>query len=170
MSRTAPSAQPASYGRPAILAPAAVAQPAQAHHRPVMPPSSPLSIRSARAPWPPTPATRSRCRDSTQSTSAPVSSPPYGSYFARYGGLPQTAKALHRLTPAAADAVTWRHLLDVADQMMSNAQHQIAAARARNVIAFIQTVRTANRLAAQINAAGARFGFTPNSSCSQVFG
>jgi hypothetical protein len=96
--------------------------------------------------------------------------PTVGNYFARYGGLPQTVTALRRLTPPAADAVTWRHLLDVAGQMASNAQHQIAAAGARNVTAFVQTVRTANRLAAEINAAGARFGFTPNSACSQVFG
>lgn len=100
----------------------------------------------------------------------PSQLPTAGNYFARYGSLPQTAKALHGLTPPAADTGTWRHLLDVADQTISNAQHQIAVARARNVVAFIQTVRTANRLAAQINAAGARFGFTPNSSFSQVFG
>jgi hypothetical protein len=54
--------------------------------------------------------------------------------------------------------------------MTVNAQRQIAVARARNVTAFVQTVHTANRLIASINASDARFGFTSDSACGHVFG
>jgi len=64
----------------------------------------------------------------------------------------------------------WRELLSTADQMTANAQRQIAAARAR-IATFVQTVHTANRLSASINASGARLGFTSESAaCGQVFG
>jgi len=65
----------------------------------------------------------------------------------------------------------WRELLSTADQMTANAQRQIPAARARIVATFVQTVHTANRLSASINASGARLGFTSESAaCGQVFG
>jgi hypothetical protein len=100
----------------------------------------------------------------------PSQLPTVASYFARYGGLPQTTAALHRLTPPAGHATAWGDLLNTADQMAANAQHQIAAARARNVTTFVQTVQTANRLIASINASDARFGFSSGSPCGQVFG
>lgn len=96
--------------------------------------------------------------------------PRVGEYFARYGGLPQTTRALHTLTPPQADAASWTALLAIADQITRNAQHQIAAARSRDVTRFVRTTNTSHRLIALINAAGSRFGFTSGSSCGQVYG
>ena len=96
--------------------------------------------------------------------------PTAGNYFARYGGLPQTMTALRRLGPPASDAAAWRRQLTVADQIRDNAQRQIAAARLRDVAAFVLTVRTAQRLTDELNSNGARFGFTSDSPCGQVFG
>jgi hypothetical protein len=91
-------------------------------------------------------------------------------YFARYGGLPRTDAALHALTPPPGDVAAWRRLLALADRMTANAQRQIAAARARDVSGFTNTVATTSELVARINEAGARFGFEPDSACGQVFG
>jgi hypothetical protein len=96
--------------------------------------------------------------------------PIVGDYLARYGGLPTTDAALHALDPPAADADAWRHLLDLVDLIAANAEHQITAARARDVTGFVHSVDRASKLATKINAAGTRFGFTPKSSCGQVFG
>jgi hypothetical protein len=96
--------------------------------------------------------------------------PRVGKYFARYGGLPQTTRALHTLSPPQADAASWSVLLAIADQITHNAQHQIAAARSRDVTSFVRTTKIANRLTARINDAGSRFGFTSGSSCGQVYG
>jgi hypothetical protein len=100
----------------------------------------------------------------------PSQLPRVGEYFARYGGLPQTTRGLHILTPPHADAASWRTLLAIADQINDNAQHQIAAARSRDVTGFVRTTSTSNRLIARINNAGRRFGFTTGSSCEQVYG
>jgi hypothetical protein len=72
------------------------------------------------------------------------------------------------VNPPPADAVSWHQLLGIADQMTTNAQQQIAAARAKDVGAFVRTVHTANQLIARLNRAGNRFGF--NSACHKVFG
>jgi hypothetical protein len=96
--------------------------------------------------------------------------PAVADYFARYGGLPSTTRALHGLTPPANDARAWKNLLGLADQVTANAQQQIHAARSRDVNGFVRTVHVSDRLISQIDDAGARFGFTPNSACGQVFG
>jgi hypothetical protein len=96
--------------------------------------------------------------------------PAVGNYFARYGGLPSTTRALHHLTPPATDATAWKALLLLADQMTKNAQQQIYAARSLDVSAFVRTVHVSDRLTKHIDDAGARFGFTPDSPCAQVFG
>jgi hypothetical protein len=96
--------------------------------------------------------------------------PRVGEYFARYGGLPQTTRALHTLSPSQADVAGWSALLAIADRITRNAQHQIAAARSRDVTRFVRTTNTSNRLTARINDAGSRFGFTSGSSCGQVYG
>jgi hypothetical protein len=96
--------------------------------------------------------------------------PAVGNYFARYGGLPQTMAALHRLTPPAADAAAWSKLLELADQVSANAQRQIGAARAKDVTTFVRTVHTATRLSDELDTAGTRFGFTSESQCGKVFG
>lgn len=80
------------------------------------------------------------------------------------------ARAWHALTPPAADAASWQSLLGLVDEMATNAQRQIAAARARDVPVFVHTVATTNERVTKINAAGTRFGFTQESACSQVFG
>lgn len=88
----------------------------------------------------------------------PKQLPAIGNYFARYGGLPQTMAALHKLTPPAADAAAWHQLLTVADQMRDNAERQITAARAEDVSSSLTTVHTAQRLTDELNNQGARFG------------
>lgn len=100
----------------------------------------------------------------------PSKLPQVADYFAKYGGLPRTTAALHRLTPPAADAAGWRKLLRIADSMTANAKRQIAAGRARDVSTFVDTVHESNQLTPEINNAGGRFGFTDQSSCGKVFG
>ena len=96
--------------------------------------------------------------------------PTVGDYFARYGGLPATNHALHQLTPPATDADQWRALLRLTDKSAANVQRQIAAARARDVATFVETVRVVQQVTPELDAAGSRFGFTSGSPCSQVFG
>jgi len=100
----------------------------------------------------------------------PSQLPRVGEYFARNGGLPQTTRGLHTLTPPHADAASWRTMLAIADQINDNAQHQIAAARSRDVTGFVRTTRTSNGLTTLINSSGRRFGFTRGSSCDRVYG
>ena len=100
----------------------------------------------------------------------PKQLPTVGDYFAKYGGLPETTDALHRLTPPPADAVRWRALLHLADVSAANVQRQIAAARARDAQTFVDTVRVVQQLGPQVDAAGSRFGFGSGSACSKVFG
>jgi hypothetical protein len=99
----------------------------------------------------------------------PSQLPAVGDYFARYGQLPETVTALHDLTPPAADAAAWTSMLGLADRLTAVARRQIAAARDRNVSAFVSTVRTVKRLKGHIDAAGRRFGFGSESPCGQVF-
>lgn len=96
--------------------------------------------------------------------------PTVGTYFTRYGGLPETPAALHALPMPASDADTWRDLLLVVDQIQDDAQRQISAARSKDVAAFVATVHTPRRLTDALDTKGARFGFTSNSPCHQVFG
>lgn len=96
--------------------------------------------------------------------------PTVGDYFARYGGLPTTTAALHRLSPPARDATRWRDLLVTADRMTANAQRQIKAAHARDVPTFVATVHAANQLIPRLNAAGRRVGISDGSPCRQVYG
>lgn len=96
--------------------------------------------------------------------------PAVGDYFAHYGRLPQIVTDFHHLAPPAEDAAAWRRLLEVADEMRTNALRQIAAADAKDIKTFVATVRTASRLTDQLNGDGQRFGFTANSPCNQVFG
>jgi hypothetical protein len=58
----------------------------------------------------------------------------------------------------------------MADQVSANAQRQIAAGRAKDAATFARSVQTETQLAARLNTVGARFGFTTNSACGQVFG
>ncbi len=96
--------------------------------------------------------------------------PAVGRYFARYGGLDTVSRELHALKPPSADARSWQALLHLVDQMTANAAKQISAAKAEDVPTFVRTVKVANRLIAQINRSGGRFGFSSESACSQVFG
>ena len=75
----------------------------------------------------------------------------------------------HTLRPPATDIRGWHNLLDIVDRTTSNAQRQIAAARARDTTTFVATVRTGNQLADEINRAGARFGFHEGSTCQRLF-
>jgi hypothetical protein len=100
----------------------------------------------------------------------PTQLPEVGDYFDKYGGLPATDSALHRLTPPATDAGRWHALLRLADRSAANVQRQIAAARARDVTTFVETVHEVQRLTPQIDAAGSRFGFQNGSACGKVFG
>ena len=96
--------------------------------------------------------------------------PAVADYFSRYGGLPATTAALHRLSPPRRDAAAWRDLLAVADRMTANARRQIDVARRRDAADFVTTVHRANRLMDQVNAAGERLGLSGASPCRQVFG
>jgi hypothetical protein len=100
----------------------------------------------------------------------PSQLPTVGNYFARYGQLPETVRALHALKPPAEDADAWRFVLGVADRLNANVHTQIAAARARDVAAFVPTVLATKRLTERIDTAGRRFGFSAHSPCGQVFG
>jgi hypothetical protein len=100
----------------------------------------------------------------------PQELPTVADYFARYGGLPSTTRALHDLTPPPDDASAWKALLGLADQMTTNARQQIDAARSRDVNTFVRTVHVSDRLMRRIDDAGARFGFTADSACGKVFG
>jgi hypothetical protein len=93
-----------------------------------------------------------------------------GSYFARYGRLPQTVTALHQLHPPPPDAADWERLLAIADRMTVNSKRQIKAARAQDVTAFVQTTHTAAALGGQLDLAGRKFGFVPGSPCARQFG
>jgi hypothetical protein len=87
--------------------------------------------------------------------------PQVADYFAHYGGLRKTTRALHQLTPPRSDAADWRHLLRIAEEVTLDAQRQIAAARERDVTTFVKAVRASKQLTAQINTAGQHFGL-PN--------
>lgn len=96
--------------------------------------------------------------------------PAVGDYFASYGGLPETDRALHALHPSAPDTEAWAAVLTLVDQVTANARTQIRAARARDVATFVATVRTAQSLTDRLNAAAERLGLRPDSACAQVFG
>lgn len=98
----------------------------------------------------------------------PAKLPAVADYFARYGGLEQIVARLSRLTPPARRAGAWYGLLSLADALKTTAQRQIAAARQRDVPAFVQTVRAVHALSRRIDAAGRRFGFPAQSPCGQV--
>lgn len=100
----------------------------------------------------------------------PSQLPTVGDYLAKYGGIPTTDSALQGLIPPSVDAARWHTLLHLADTATASVQRQIAAARARDVTSFVQTVREAQQLTAQFNAEGKPFGFTSRSPCAQVFG
>jgi hypothetical protein len=100
----------------------------------------------------------------------PSQLPVVGNYFARYGQLPVTARALHALTPPAADAGAWSSILGLVDRLTANVRAQIAAARGEKVPVFVSTVLTTKRVTKRIDAAGRRFGFGPESPCARVFG
>jgi hypothetical protein len=96
--------------------------------------------------------------------------PAVGDYFASYGGLPETDRAMHALRPSAPDTAAWAAVLTLVDQVTANARSQIRAARARDVATFVATVRTAQSLTDRLNAAAERLGLGPDSACAQVFG
>lgn len=96
--------------------------------------------------------------------------PAVGRYFARYGGLLTMRQRLHELRPPRADVKQWHQLLQLTDLLESNASAQIKAAEAKEVPAFVRTVEESNRLVAQLNRVGGRFGITSASACGKVFG
>jgi hypothetical protein len=100
----------------------------------------------------------------------PSQLPAVGDYFASYGGLPETDRAMHALRPSARDTAAWAAVLTLVDQVTANARSQIRAARARDVATFVTTVRTAQSLTDRLNAAGERLGLGPDSACDRVFG
>lgn len=96
--------------------------------------------------------------------------PTVGKYFAHYGGLLTLSQRLHELTPPPPDVKSWRQLLTLTDMLENNASAQIRAAEAKQVPAFVRTVKESNRLVAEINRIGGKFGITSRSACGQVFG
>ena len=96
--------------------------------------------------------------------------PAVGDYLARYGGLTETLAGLHSLDPPTSDVAAWRGLLAVADQIRDNARRQVDAARSKDFTTFVTTVHTAQHLTDELDSKGARFGFTSDSPCRQVFG
>ncbi|HET6167818.1 MAG TPA: hypothetical protein VFE07_13390 [Marmoricola sp.] len=96
--------------------------------------------------------------------------PTVGDYFASYGGLPATDRAMHALQPPAVDADAWHDLMRLVDQITANAQQQVRAARASDVTAFVETVRTSESLTNRLNVVGDRFGLRSDSACAEVFG
>lgn len=100
----------------------------------------------------------------------PSQLPAVGDYFAQYGGLSTTTAALHAPHPPAKDVSDWRAVLSDADQLTSNSERQIRAARAQDARTFVTTVHIADALTDEINSDAGRLGMTGDSPCHQVYG
>jgi hypothetical protein len=98
----------------------------------------------------------------------PSQLPAVGRYFARYGQNDLLDSALHSLVAPADEEADWRQVLATVDAIAANTRHQIAAAQARDVSAFVATVRAAQQLAHELGTEGRRLGFTSDSPCGRL--
>jgi hypothetical protein len=96
--------------------------------------------------------------------------PAVGDYLATYGAASETTARLEALPAPTVNPQDWISLRAALDQVVGNAQQQVAAARRSDVTEFERTVRSARALASKVDTAATKVGFTAHSPCRKVFG